>query len=57
MYYMPLISIFCPLLTLKIPNILELDWLNNDINKSMIDIVTNEPSIIFQPDVKYASVP
>lgn len=54
---MPLINSYGPLLTLKIPNILELDWLNNDINKSMIDIVTNEPSIIFQPDVKYASVP
>lgn len=43
--------------TLKIPNILGLDSLINDISKSTIEIITNEPSIIFHPDVKYASGP
>lgn len=44
-------------LTLKIPNIFGLDSLINDINKSIIEMVTKDPSIIFQPDVKYASGP
>lgn len=42
--------------TRNIPNIRGLEW-KNDINRSIIEIVTNEPSIIFQPELKYAIGP
>lgn len=44
-------------LTLRIPNIRGLDSDTRDINKSIIDIITRDPSMIFHPDVKYASGP
>lgn len=44
-------------LTLKIPKILGLDSDTRDINRSIMDIMTSEPSIMFHPDVKYASAP
>lgn len=39
------------------PNIRGLESLINDINKSIIDMLTNDPSIMFQPELKYASTP
>lgn len=45
------------LITRRIPKILGLDSLIKDISRSIMDIVTREPSMIFQPDVKYASGP
>lgn len=41
-----------PVLTLKIPNILGLDSLIRDINKSIMEMVTKDPSMMFQPEVK-----
>ena len=43
--------------TLRIPNIRGLDSDTKDISKSMMDMMTSEPSMMFQPDVKYASGP
>jgi len=34
------------------PNILGLLDESNDIDKSIIEMITRDPSIIFQPDVK-----
>lgn len=39
-------------LTLRIPNIRGLDSDTKDINKSIIEMITKEPSIIFHPEVK-----
>ncbi len=44
-------------ITRKIPKILGLESLTSDINKSIIEILTSEPSIIFHPELKYASSP
>lgn len=45
------------ILTLSIPNILGLDSDTRDMSRSMMDMITREPSMMFQPDVKYASWP
>lgn len=39
-------------LTLRIPNIRGLDSEIRDINRSMMDMITSEPSMMFQPEVK-----
>jgi hypothetical protein len=44
-------------LTLRIPNILGLDSETRDISRSIMEIITKEPSMMFHPDVKYASGP
>lgn len=44
-------------LTLSIPNILGLLDESSDIDKSIMEMITRDPSIIFQPEVKYASGP
>lgn len=43
--------------TLSIPNIFDPDSVKSCISRSTIDMITKEPSMIFQPDVKYASGP
>ena len=43
--------------TRKIPKILGLDSLISDISRSTMEIVTSEPSMMFHPEVKYASGP
>lgn len=49
--------IFNSKLTLNIPNILGLLDDSNDIDKSIMEMITRDPSIIFHPEVKYASEP
>lgn len=44
-------------LTLSIPNILGLLDESTDIDRSIMEMITRDPSIIFQPEVKYASGP
>lgn len=43
--------------TRSMPKMRGLEWLNSDINKSIIEMVTNEPSIMFHPELKYALGP
>lgn len=43
--------------TRRIPKMRGLEWLSSDISKSIIEIVTNEPSIMFHPELKYALGP
>jgi hypothetical protein len=43
--------------TLRMLNIRGLPSDTRDMSKSIIEMMTSEPSIIFQPDVKYASRP
>lgn len=38
--------------TRNIPNIRGLESLNKDMSKSIMDIITSEPSIMFQPELK-----
>lgn len=43
--------------TRRMPKIRGLESLTSDIIRSMIDMLTNEPSMMFQPELKYASSP
>jgi len=43
--------------TLRMLNIRGLPSDTRDMSKSIMEMMTSEPSIIFQPDVKYASCP
>ena len=44
-------------LTLRMPKIRGLLDEITDIRRSTMDMITKDPSIMFQPDVKYASLP
>lgn len=43
--------------TRRMPKMRGLDWLSSDMSRSTIDMTTKTPSIIFQPDIKYALLP